>query len=65
MNAHFPAIVLCMLLFLFSVPDARSQQYADRSANDTANYPYWYEMIQNPDVNFFKTQDAFNSTFRL
>ncbi len=28
-------------------------------SGDTANVPYWIEMMQNPDVNFFKTQRAF------
>lgn len=27
---------------------------------DTANYPYWIEMMQDPSVNFFKVQSAFN-----
>ena len=28
--------------------------------NDTANYPYWIQMMQDPDANFFQTQRAFN-----
>jgi PKD repeat protein/photosystem II stability/assembly factor-like uncharacterized protein len=28
--------------------------------NDTANYPYWIEMMQDNDANFFQTQRAFN-----
>lgn len=29
-------------------------------APDTANYPYWVQMMQDPSVNFFKVQRAFN-----
>ncbi len=28
--------------------------------NDTANVPYWIEMMQDPDANFYQTQRAFN-----
>jgi len=28
--------------------------------NDTANYPYWIEMMKDPSANFFQTQRAFN-----
>ncbi|MCX6244256.1 MAG: hypothetical protein NTU98_06070, partial [Bacteroidetes bacterium] len=28
--------------------------------NDTAQYPYWVQMMQDPSVNFFKVQRAFN-----
>jgi len=28
---------------------------------DTASYPYWIEMMQDQDVNFYKTQKAFNT----
>jgi PKD repeat protein len=27
---------------------------------DTAHYPYWIEMMQDPSINFFKVQSAFN-----
>ena len=27
---------------------------------DAAEYPYWIEMMQDPDANFFTTQEAFN-----
>lgn len=31
-----------------------------QTSNDTANYPYWIRMMQDPSVNFFQTQNAFN-----
>jgi len=32
--------------------------------NDTASYPYWIEMMQDPSVNFFKVQQAFNTYWK-
>ena len=29
-------------------------------SKDTANFPYWVQMMQDPTVNFFKVQRAFN-----
>ncbi len=35
--------------------------YSQKTAiNDTADYPYWIQMMQDPDENFYKTQRAFN-----
>ena len=45
-------LFLLLLVFLFS-SNGRAQQ------NDTANYPYWIEMMQDPSANFFQTQRAF------
>ncbi len=33
---------------------------AQNQTADTANYPYWVEMMKDPDANFFETQKAFN-----
>jgi len=30
-------------------------------AKDTANYPYWIEMMQDRSINFYRTQSAFNT----
>ena len=35
-------------------------QQTDRQAGDTASYPYWIQMMQDPTANFFQTQRAFN-----
>jgi len=37
-----------------------AQPAASPAANDTANFPYWIAMMQNPQANFYKTQRAFN-----
>ena len=49
--------LIFILLFALGRP---SNVVSQNAPNDTANYPYWVEMMQNPDVNFFKTQRAFN-----
>ncbi len=33
---------------------------AQNQTADTANYPYWIEMMKDPNANFFETQKAFN-----
>ncbi|MBO6515527.1 MAG: PKD domain-containing protein [Bacteroidia bacterium] len=33
---------------------------AQTTAPDTSEYPYWVDMMQDPTVNFYKTQRAFN-----
>ncbi len=33
---------------------------AQDTARDFKSYPYWIEMMQDPDANFFETQKAFN-----
>jgi PKD repeat protein/photosystem II stability/assembly factor-like uncharacterized protein len=38
-------------------------QSASVSAPDTANYPYWIEMMADPGENFFHVQKAFNIYF--
>lgn len=51
------AFSLCMLVF-----PGRSQKNTPVQivSNDTAQYPYWVQMMQDPTVNFFKVQRAFN-----
>ena len=52
-------LLLCAGLFLF-VMAGISQNSNNSEAADTANYPYWIEMMQDPDANFYQTQRAFN-----
>ncbi len=37
-----------------------SQNIPSANGNDTATYPYWIEMMQNPDANYYQTVRAFN-----
>ncbi|MCK9219374.1 MAG: PKD domain-containing protein [Bacteroidales bacterium] len=39
---------------------SKSQSLIATPTNDTASFPYWIQMMQNPSGNFFKTQRAFN-----
>lgn len=45
-----------LLTFAFTL---RAQYLPDPSAGDTANYPYWVEMMQDPNAKFTDTQRAF------
>jgi photosystem II stability/assembly factor-like uncharacterized protein len=47
------ALPLC---FLFTTLNAQVN-----APTDTASYPYWIEMMQDPDANFFETQKAFET----
>jgi len=51
------AFSLCMLVL-----PGKSQKNipVHNVSNDTAQYPYWVQMMQDPTVNFFKVQRAFN-----
>ena len=51
----FSALVVIVAAFTSNAQNAGSPV-----PNDTANFPYWISMMQNPDANFFQTQRAFN-----
>ncbi len=55
----FRTLLLAVLLPAFAV-SAYSQDIADPTLPDTSDYPYWVEMMQDPSVNFYKVQRAFN-----
>jgi len=48
-------IFLTSSAFLFNGQGAMAQV----NQSDTASYPYWVEMMQNQEANFFATQEAF------
>ena len=43
---------------------AQQQKTPQPFPNDTANYPYWIQMMQDPSVNFFKVQKAFTTYWK-
>jgi len=47
---------------IISVPDISCPEEAriGKTSIDTANYPYWIDMMQNPSINFFQVQRAFD-----
>ncbi len=49
---------LFLVSFLLTTVLVSAQNQAE---NDTANYPYWIEMMQDKDANFFDVQSAFNT----
>ncbi|MCX6287388.1 MAG: PKD domain-containing protein [Bacteroidetes bacterium] len=58
MKKLFIFIILCCAL---GKPTAMVSQNVHP---DTANYPYWVEMMQDPNANFFKIQSAFNTYWK-
>lgn len=52
---NFLKITFSFFLLIFSI----SKSTAQINEKDTANYPYWIQMMQDPDANFFQTQKAF------
>lgn len=54
-----------LLLFSFvlissTLLKAQNQSTVLPASNDTSEYPYWIEMMQDPNANFYQTQRAFN-----
>jgi photosystem II stability/assembly factor-like uncharacterized protein len=47
-------------ILLLSGLAAIAQQPLNANAPDTADYPYWIRMMQDPDANFYATRSAFN-----
>ncbi len=58
MNRNLFLIAGLLLIARFGF--AQNQSPTSQVVNDTANYPYWIQMMQDPDANFFQTQRAFN-----
>ncbi|HZE21129.1 MAG TPA: sialidase family protein, partial [Desulfobaccales bacterium] len=48
------------IILIGSAVALHAQDAITPAAGDTANYPYWIEMMQDPSVNFFTVQRAFN-----
>lgn len=56
------ALTTFLLGFLFTLSVAvKAQQNVGGMPLDTAVYPYWIQMMQDPSANFFATQKAFNT----
>lgn len=53
-------IILFLGGFFLLFIAAAQQPDQPMAVNDTADYPYWINMMQDPDVNFFQVQRAFD-----
>ena len=55
------AFSLLFSLFFFLIIQANSQNLnSQQSQSDMSEYPYWIEMMQDQEANFFDVQKAFN-----
>jgi photosystem II stability/assembly factor-like uncharacterized protein len=52
------SIIFCLFLIIITL-NAKAQSYADPASGDTANFPYYFQMMQDPDANFQGTVNAF------
>ena len=53
-------ITLAFAAFSFAFVNGQNAYDADYPSLDTANYPYWIEMMQNHEINVFETVKAFD-----
>ena len=53
-------LLLSVTLLMLIVMAGRAQSSGSAATGDTASVPYWIQMMQDPDANFFQTQRAFN-----
>ncbi|MFH1295758.1 MAG: PKD domain-containing protein [Bacteroidota bacterium] len=54
-------LLICLgLIFTTLVAKSQSADPSSATLNDAADYPYWIAMMQDPNANFFETQQAFN-----
>jgi PKD repeat protein len=56
--------LLIITLFSATILKGQAQTQTQPALNDTANFPYWIGMMQDPSVNFFKVQRAFNTYWK-
>jgi len=56
---NYYVLIFALLIAL----SANAQTNISATKNDTANYPYWVEMMQDPNANFKATQSAYNKYF--
>ncbi len=53
--------LFCLIIFSLSgIVSVQAQENEDHIQKDTADYPYWVEMMGNPNVNFYQTVRAFD-----
>ncbi|MFC2120966.1 T9SS type A sorting domain-containing protein [Bacteroidota bacterium] len=69
MKSVYPSFCLFLLIGFIIISASLNAQITTNNKpdknilSDTANYPHWIEMMQNPNTNFFETQKAFYKYF--
>jgi PKD repeat protein/photosystem II stability/assembly factor-like uncharacterized protein len=57
---YYKKLLSIGLLLIIPVFSGYSQTFKSSPPPDTANYPYWIRMMEDPSVNFFDVRRAFN-----
>jgi PKD repeat protein len=57
---NYKGLLFIGFIWIIAISDGYSQSSAGSLPPDTASYPYWIKMMQDPSVNFFDVQRAFN-----
>lgn len=52
--------LLALILLLICVATTKKTQAQSGTAKDYTKYPYWKDMINDPNTNYFEVQKAFN-----
>lgn len=52
-------LIVAFVTLILSVGRSQNLYDIDESNGDTANYPYWIEMMQDSNANVFETVEAF------
>ena len=60
MNTSKYITLFIVPVFLVLSAGAQNSGSKNRISYDTADYPYWIEMMQNPGISFYETVRAFN-----
>ncbi|MDD4645301.1 MAG: hypothetical protein PHY99_04855, partial [Bacteroidales bacterium] len=60
---HTRFSLLFLSFLLFGSLSIQAQQKSSTTTKDYANHPYWAEMMQDPNANFFEIQRAFYTYF--
>ena len=58
------AIILFLAVSTYTLQSQSTNNSGINNQPDTADFPYWIKMMQDPDFNFFRTQNAFYKYFK-
>ena len=59
----FSKLIILLYLFCININTGISQSINIDIPPDSSDYPHWYDMMQDPNANFFETQKSFYKYF--